>query len=111
MSRKKNILCQLSEARFEDVNLVGATMQGCNLSGAKFENSNLEGVVMRESELEGAQFVSCDLRAVDFRKATLLSAVFSSVQVEGALVYGKPPWDSASSDTDWNSVMPSFDGE
>ena len=66
---------------------------------------------MRESDFEGAKFSSCNLRGVDFRKANLLTASFESVAVEGALFYGKPPWDGDGTKADWGSIMPTFDGE
>ncbi len=81
------------------------------MTQARFDSSDLERAVMRESELEGAKFSSCNLGGVDFRKANVLSASFESVAVNGALFYGKPPWDGDAEKTDWGSIMPTFDGE
>jgi len=111
LAEAKVFLCNLQAAKFIKASLVGAEMLGCDMSNSRFELSNLQGVIMRESELEGAEFNSCDLREVDFRKATLLSARFESVVVEGAIYYGKPPWDGDALDADWASILPSFDGE
>lgn len=111
LAETKIFLCNLQDTIFIKTSLAGAELLGCDMSRSGFEFSNLEGVVMRESELEGAEFISCNLREVDFRKATLLSAKFQSVVIEGALFYGRPPWDGDSLDVDWDSIIPSFDGE
>lgn len=111
LAETKLYLCNLRDTIFANVLLVDAELLGCDMSHASLEFSNLEGVVLRESELAGAEFISCNLRKVDFRKATLLSASYQAVKVDGALFYGKPPWEGSGLDQDWDGIMPSFDGE
>jgi uncharacterized protein YjbI with pentapeptide repeats len=69
-------------------------------------SANLNG-----STLEQTRFVGCNLCHADLRKTDLTRAEFIGVTTDGALYYGKSPWDGTCRDEDWAARLPTFDGE
>ena len=74
--------------------------------------ANLALASLRESSLDGTRFISANLSGVDFRKTNFHHAYYEQVLTDGAVFYGKSPWDSqVSSITQLGKKLVIFDGE
>lgn len=96
----------LSGARLEKAQILDSELCGADLTGALLVEANLNGC-----SLAGTRFIRSDLRGADLRKCNLTQARFEEVLAEGALYYGKSPWDGTSRAEDWAARLPLFDGE
>lgn len=105
------LLCHLEDADFSRADLSQAQILTTNMDGANFTEATLTQACLRESSLTHAVFRLTNLSGVDFRKTNLLDAIYSDVVAQGAIYYGKSPWDGAANAQDWKEKMHVFDGE
>ncbi|MBF0295421.1 MAG: pentapeptide repeat-containing protein [Magnetococcales bacterium] len=106
------LISELPDADFRNARLIRTQFLQCNLERVDFTGADLSRGSLRESSLEGTRFVSTDLRETDFRKTNLHHAHYHHVCADGALFYGKPPWEGeAILGRDWHLELVVFDGE
>ena len=105
------LLCRMRDARFNNTKMSGVDFQGGDFSGAELIECDLSDGSLRECALDGCRFIKCDISGNDLRKTTLTKAEFDSCVTEGAIFYGKAPWDGSQTETDLRKEMRVFDGE
>ncbi len=84
---------QLTQARFEGVDLSRArlsraNLQGADLTGARFSAAVLDGASLREADLSGANLQNASLQEVNLTGAKLHKADLTGAALRGAIVAG-----------------------
>ncbi|MBF0183285.1 MAG: pentapeptide repeat-containing protein [Magnetococcales bacterium] len=106
------LMCNLEAVSMCRANLQMAQLLACQLDRVDLTGADLQRASLRESTLDHTRFIACNLAGADLRKTNLYDAYYEQVATEGAIYYGKSPWDGQ------NSVEPHlgrkivvFDGE
>lgn len=73
---------QQGQRNFQNIRLVGQSLEGANLRGIDFQGAQFQNVSFKGAKLIGVNFQGADLKQTDFSQATLYRVSFNAAKFE-----------------------------